>query len=63
MMKLKENFLIESCEHLHGRAGSGIEFGNDTESLGKSADNWLSTFGEESISALTGPFCLMHFHP
>ena len=37
-------------------ADTGIEFGNDTESLGKSADNWLSTIGEESISASKGPF-------
>ena len=37
-------------------AGSGIEFGNDTESVGKSAGNWSSTIGEESISVSRDPF-------
>ena len=31
-------------------AGSGIELGNDTGSVSKSASNWLSAIGGESIS-------------
>ena len=34
---------------------SDIEFVNDTESVDKSADNWLSTIGGESISISRDP--------
>ena len=32
--------------------------GKDTKSLGKSADNWLSTIGKESIATSRGSFWL-----
>ena len=55
---IKHCGLLRTWEDLyvHVGAGSGIEFGNDTESVGKSAGNWLSTIGEESISVYRDPF-------
>ena len=49
---IKHCGLLQTHEDLCVRAGSGTEFGNDTESvgndtksIGKSAGSWLSTIG------------------